>query len=79
MIKHPLIVVPSLLTLTSVGLNLVFTALLAFPFEWVWNWSVVPLLPCISYWRAVGLLLLWLILRIAGEGVKISAETRSIS
>jgi hypothetical protein len=81
MIKHLLLIVPSLLTLVSTFLNLVLVGLLALPFMLVWNWTVVPLgmLPAIGYGRSCGLLMLWLILRIAGEGGRISAKTRSLN
>jgi hypothetical protein len=66
--------------LCSVGVlaNLLLLAVAAFPFEWAWNAALprVMRVPVITYWEALGVLALWVILRTVGNGVKLSATFR---
>jgi len=58
-------------------LGILVIAILAVSFCWVWNLTLAPMgAPPIGFLRAAGLLLLWVILRCAGESVKISASLR---
>ncbi len=49
------------------GLVIVTTLLIAFPFEWSWNFAVVPAfrLPLITYWQAFGLCLILMLVALA--------------
>jgi hypothetical protein len=69
------------MALTSWLLTLVEIAVLAAPFAWLWNYAIVPMsrLPSISYGRALGMLLLWYIVRLAGAGVSLSTKLRDPS
>ncbi|HVZ65086.1 MAG TPA: hypothetical protein VG936_10990 [Lacunisphaera sp.] len=59
-------------------INILWLAVLAAPFSWVWNWAAVPLgsLPAIGYVRVFGLLMLWFLLRQAHVGLKLSARSQ---
>ena len=78
MFTRALPVIVSVLSFGALILNVAWLAVLALPFSWLWNLTLVPLasVPAICYGRAVGILLLWLILQLAGEGVKLSAGLR---
>lgn len=58
--------------------SLALAVVLAFPFGWLWNWVAVPVLrvASITYWQSLGLLLLWIILRVVSRGIIVSAEMR---
>jgi hypothetical protein len=65
------------MALSALALNAVLAAALAFPFMWLWNAALAPLgPPAIGYWRALGFLLLWWVLRTAGKGFKVSVKMR---
>jgi hypothetical protein len=70
--------VAGLVFLTGLVLNALWIALLALPFSWLWNWTLVSLMhaPVLDYEHAVGLLLLCLILHLVSDGVKLSASAR---
>jgi hypothetical protein len=76
MFNRAIIALAGLLSLGALVLNAVWLVVLALPFSWLWNWTLVPLVrvPVIGYWRALGLLLLWHLLHLVGEGVKLSAK-----
>ena len=56
--------------------NVIWLALLAWPFSWLWNWTLVSLVhaPMIDYWHGLGVLSLWFVLRLTGDGIKLSAK-----
>ena len=58
------------------ALNIVWFAILALPISWLWNWAVVPLVnaPKVGYFQALGILVLWFLLRISQIGI--SAKPR---
>jgi len=58
--------------------NVIWLALLAWPFSWLWNWTLVSLVhaPMIDYRHALGVLSLWFVLRLTGDGIKLSAKFR---
>lgn len=58
------------------ALNIAWLVVLAAPVSLLWNQAAAPLggLPCIGYWRALGLLLLWFLLRMCHLGVKVSGK-----
>lgn len=60
-------------------LNVLWLAILAAPITWTCNRTVVPLglLPAVGYWRVLGMLLLWFLLRLAHIGVKVSAKSKA--
>ena len=68
-----------LLGLAAMVMNVVLVAVLALPFAWLWNWTLVPLLqaPMLGYRHALGLLLLWTLLQWVGAGVKLGLKLRS--
>lgn len=63
---------------TTVGLTAALVLAIAIPFAWIWN--VVPAiifkLPALSYWQAVGLLALIVLVRVTAKGFKISLKLR---
>ena len=65
--------------LSSFVLNVLWLAVLALPFSWLWNWTLVSLVhaPEIDYEHAFGVLLLWFILHLVSDGVKLSAKWRT--
>lgn len=74
----------TIITLFSTGaiaallINVVWTAIVAAPISWLWSRVVAPLtkLPAISYGQALGMLLLWLLLRLTMVGIQLSAKLR---
>jgi hypothetical protein len=71
-------VVGGLFALISLAFSAVFSLILAWFFMWLWNDAFVPItgLPPLSYWRAVELLLLFLVVKFAIGGVAISGESK---
>jgi hypothetical protein len=60
----------------------VLVAALAFPFMLMRlrNATLAPMgLPAIGYWRALGMLLLWWVVRTAGKGFKVPVKLRLVA
>jgi hypothetical protein len=57
-------------------LNILWIAAVAAPISWLWNLVVVPLsmLPAITYRQALGLLMLWFLLKLSTAGFQLSAK-----
>ncbi len=78
MFYRAFIAIVGLLATGALILNAVWLVVLALPLSWLWNWTLVPLVhaPVIDYGHALGLLLLWHVLRSAAHGVQLSANLR---
>jgi hypothetical protein len=57
-------------------LNLLWVGAVAAPIAWLWNHVVVPLtkLPSISYKQALGLIMLWFLLKASTAGFHLSSK-----
>jgi hypothetical protein len=79
MFYRAIIAMVSSLTAGVLILNVIWLAVLALPFSWLWNWTLVPLgyARVIDYGHAFGVLLLWHIFHHAGDGVEVKAEMRN--
>jgi hypothetical protein len=66
------------LGLISLVLNAATIAALAWPFEHLWNAALVPIdgIPAIGYWRALGIALLWRVLKGVGDGLGLGVTFR---
>ena len=68
------VIVGLLMALLSIVLAAIYSLIVAWLFMWLWNDAFGPVtgLAPIGYWRAVELLLLFIVVRHAVSGVKVS-------
>ena len=73
-----IVIVGLLMIPMSLVLTAIYSIILEWPFMWLWNDAFVPVkgLAPTGYWRAVELLLLFLVMRHAVSGVTVSGNQK---